>query len=149
MGEDPLRVAYAAVRRRERSRAEVSEWLERRGFGDEEVASALDRLEAMGELDDARFARLYAEDKRELSDWGPERIREALLARGVPLNDVEAALDADSHDRQLDRARELLERKGGDLESDVARGRALGFLTRRGYEYEVAYEAVRRHRRAA
>ena len=149
MAEDPLRVAYAAVRRRERSRAEVREWLERRGFGDEEVASALDRLEAMGELDDARFARLYAEDKRELSDWGPERIREALLARGVPLEGVEAALDADSQDRQLERARELLERKGGDLESDVARGRALGFLTRRGYEYEVAYEAVRRHGRAA
>ena len=59
--------------------------------------------------------------------------------------DVEEALDADSHDEQLDRATELLERKGGDLDSDVARGRALGFLTRRGYEYEVAYEAVRRH----
>jgi regulatory protein len=149
VAEDPLRIAYAAVRRRERSRAEVREWLEQRGFGDEEVASALDRLEAMGELDDARFARLYAEDKRELSDWGPERIREALLARGVPLEDVEVALDADSHDRQLERASELLERKGGDLESDVARGRALGFLTRRGYEYEVAYEAIRRHGHAA
>jgi regulatory protein len=149
MGEDPLRLAFAAVRRRERSTADVREWLERRGFGDEEIASAVDRLEAMGELDDARFARLFAEDKRELSDWGPERIREALLARGVPVEHVESALDADSHDRQLARARELLERKGGDLESDVARGRALGFLTRRGYEYEVAYEAVRRHGRAA
>jgi regulatory protein len=149
MSEDALRAGYAAVRRRERSTAEVRDWLERRGFGDEEVASALDRLEAMGELDDARFARLSAEDKRELSDWGPERIRDALLARGVPLEHVEAALDADSHDRQLDRARELLERKGGDLESDVARGRALGFLTRRGYEYEIAYEAIRRHGRAA
>jgi SOS response regulatory protein OraA/RecX len=63
----------------------------------------------------------------------------------VPSEDVEAALDADSMDEQLDRATELLERKGGDLDSDVARGRALGFLTRRGYDYEIAYEAVRRH----
>jgi regulatory protein len=149
MGEDPLRLAFAAVRRRERSRAEVREWLSRRGFDDEAVAATIERLEAMGELDDARFARLFAEDKRELSDWGPERIREALLARGVSLEHVEAALDTDSYDRQLARARELLERKGGDLDSDVARGRALGFLTRRGYEYEVAYEAVREHRRAA
>jgi regulatory protein len=145
MGEDPLRLAFAAVRRRERSRAEIREWLARRGFDQEEVEATIARLEAMGELDDARFARLFAEDKRELSDWGPQRIREALMARGVGVEHVEAALDADSYDRQLSRARELLERKGGDLESDVARGRALGFLTRRGYEYEIAYEAVRRH----
>ena len=144
-GEEALRLAFAAVRRRERSAAEIREWLARRGFDEEDVAEAIHRLEAMGELDDARFARLYAEDKRELSDWGPERIRDALLARGVSHEHVEAALDGDSYHRQLSRARELLERKGGDLESDVARGRALGFLTRRGYEYEIAYEAVRRH----
>jgi regulatory protein len=143
--DDPLRLAYAAVRRRERSTAEIREWLARRGFDEEDVAATIARLQAMGELDDGRFARLFAEDKRELSDWGPERIREALLARGVSLEHVEAALDADSFDRQLVRARELLERKGGDLESDVARGRALGLLTRRGYEYEIAYEAIRRH----
>ncbi len=135
----------AALRRRERSRAELAEWLARRGYEEQDRLAALDRLEQVGELDDARFARRYAEDKRELSGWGPERIREALLSRGVPLEEVEAALDADSHDEQLDRATELLERKGGDLDSDVARGRALGFLTRRGYEYEIAYEAVRRN----
>ena len=135
----------AALRRRERSRAELAEWLARRGFEETDRLAALDRLEQVGELDDTRFACRYAEDKRELSGWGPERIREALLSRGVPLEEVEAALDADSHDEQLDRATELLERKGGDLDSDVARGRALGFLTRRGYEYEIAYEAVRRH----
>ncbi|HEX6116759.1 MAG TPA: regulatory protein RecX [Solirubrobacterales bacterium] len=137
--------ALGALRRRERSRAELAEWLARRGYEQEDRIAALDRLEEVGELDDARFARRYAEDKRELSGWGPERIREALLARGVPLMEVEDALEADSHDEQLDRATELLERKGGDLDSDVARGRALGFLTRRGYEYEIAYEAVRRH----
>jgi len=133
------------LRRRERSRAELGEWLARRGFDEEERAAALDRLEQVGELDDASFSRRYAEDKRELSGWGPERIRESLLSRGVPLDLVEAALDADSLDEQLERAEVLLERKGGDLDSDVARGRALGFLTRRGYDYEIAYEAVRRH----
>ena len=135
----------AALRRKERTRAELETWLLARGHEPEEVAAALLRLEEVGELDDERFARRFAEDKRELSGWGPERIREALLARGLGFEQAEAALDADSWDEQLDRATELLERKGGDLDSDVARGRALGFLTRRGYEYEVAYEAIRRH----
>jgi regulatory protein len=142
---DAFGPAVAALRRKERSRAELDEWLARRGYEAGERRATLDRLEEVGELDDARFARAYAEDKRELSGWGPERIRDALLSRGVPFDAVEAALDADSLDEQLDRATELLERKGGDLDSDVARGRALGFLTRRGYDYEIAYEAVRRH----
>ena len=146
---DPAQEAFgkalAALRRRERSRAELDEWLFKRGYEESDRRAALDRLEQVGELDDSRFARRYAEDKRELSGWGPERIREALMARGVPFDEVESALDADSYTEQLDRATELLERKGGDLDSDVARGRALGFLTRRGYEYEIAYEAIRRH----
>jgi regulatory protein len=146
---DPAQEAFgkalAALRRRERSRAELDEWLAKRGYEETHRRAALDRLEQVGELDDSRFARRYAEDKRELSGWGPERIREALMARGVPYEEVEAALDADSYTEQLDRATELLDRKGGDLDSDVARGRALGFLTRRGYEYEIAYEAIRRH----
>lgn len=143
--QEAVALALGALRRRERSRAELDEWLVRRGVERADADEAVARLEAAGELDDANFARRYAEDKRELSGWGPERIREALLGRGVPVEAVEAALDTDSFDEQLDRAGELLDRKGGDLDSDVARGRALGFLTRRGYEYEIAYEAVRRH----
>ena len=96
-----------------------------------------------GELDDQRFARRYAEDKRELRGWGPERIREALTSRGVASDLVEMALEADSHDAQVRRASDLLARRGRPLDVDSDRARALGYLTRRGYEYEVAYEAVR------
>ena len=101
------------------------------------------RLTEIGELDDERFARRYAEDKRELRGWGAERIREALASRGVAPALVEAALEADSHDAQVRRASDLLARRGRPLDADADRARALGFLTRRGYEYEVAYEAIR------
>ena len=43
----------------------------------------------------------------------------------------------------------VLRGRGEPLTSEVARARALGFLTRRGYEYEAAYEAVRAAERAA
>ena len=49
----------------------------------EEIEAAVARLTEIGELDDERFARRYAEDKRELRGWGAERIREALASRGV------------------------------------------------------------------
>jgi regulatory protein len=140
---DPFEVALAALRRKERTSAELDGWLRQRGYAGEEVDAAVSGLTEAGELDDERFALRYAQDKRELRGWGAERIREALAARKVPSALIEVALEAESRDAAVDRATELLTRRGRALGNDAERSRALGFLTRRGYEYEVAYEAVR------
>jgi regulatory protein len=141
--QDAFEVGLAALRRKERTQAELVAWLRRRGYSEDDVEEAVGRLTEAGELDDERFARRYAEDKRELSGWGAERIREALLARGVASARVEAVLAADSHADQLNRASELLARRGRPLGDNAERQRALDYLARRGYEYEIAYEAVR------
>jgi regulatory protein len=145
--------ALAALRQRERGTAELADWLGQRDFTTAEVNTAIARLTEVGELDDRRFATRFAEDKRELRGWGPERIREALTSRRIPRELIEAALGGDGRDQQLGRAEALLERRGEPLEGDDARARALAFLTRRGYDLELAYEAVRRagreHREAA
>jgi len=146
---DAFQVALAALRRRERGTAELSGWLAKRGYGVEQIETTIDHLTELGELDDRRFARRYAEDKRELRGWGAERIRASLAARGIPVEAVEAALEADSHGAQVGRASDLLIRQGRPLEADSDRARAVGYLTRRGYDYEVAYEAIRQAARRA
>jgi len=140
---DAFAASLAALRRKERSSAELASWLGRRGFGAEEVEGAISSLVEAGELDDERFARRYADDKRELVGWGAERIRAALAKRGVERACIERALEDDSRAAQLERAAALLERRGQALAAESDLARALGFLTRRGYDYEIAYEAVR------
>ena len=140
---DAFEAALSALRRKERTTAELADLLEGRGYGPQEVTDAIARLVEAGALDDERFARLYAQDKQELQGWGPERIRAALGARGVPPSLAEAALEADTHEAQVGRARELLEARGRPLGADADRARAVGFLTRRGYDYEIAHEAIR------
>jgi len=139
----------AALRRRERGTAELAEWLAARGFDQAEVGGAIARLTEVGELDDLRFATRFAEDKRELRGWGPERIREVLAGRGIAPELIEAALGTDGHAEQLARASALLARRGEALATDAARSRALAFLTRRGYDLELSYEAIRRSSREA
>jgi regulatory protein len=141
--------ALEALSRKERTESELVSWLSERGFDAEEVDAALARLFDVGELDDARFARRYAEDKRELRGWGPQRIRAALEARGVGSAQIEAALGADDHDGQLERAVALLRRRSDSLDHEAGRARALAYLTRRGYDYELAYDAVRQCTRDA
>jgi regulatory protein len=138
-----MELALRALGRKERTVAELGEWLRARGVEAAEAEEVVERLLGTGTLDDERFARRYAEDKRDLAGWGPERIRRALLARGVDGELVEAALSAEGQSEQVERAASLLERQGADVSSDVARGRALALLARRGFPLEVAYEAVR------
>jgi regulatory protein len=140
---DAFEAALAALRRKERTGAELVAWLEKRGYGPAEIEMAISGLAEVGELDDERFARRYAEDKRELRGWGAERIRETLLRRGIAPSVVEATLAAESRDAQVVRASELLARRGRPLGEEADRARALDYLTRRGYEYEIAYEATR------
>jgi regulatory protein len=140
---DAFEFAVAALRRRERASAELADWLRRRGYGEDDVDVTIARLVDVGELDDERFARGYAGDKRTLRGWGAERIREALAARGIAAPLIEAALQEDSEADQVARARALLASRDRPLVEEADRARALGFLTRRGYGYEVAHEAIR------
>jgi len=147
---DAFERALEALSHKERTTAELVGWLEARGFGQSEIEAALDRLIETGAVDDEHFARRFAEDKRELRGWGPDRIREALAARGMERDLIDVALAGDGRATQLDRAIGLLERRGDPPVDDRSRARALAFLARRGYEAELAYEAVRgAERRAA
>jgi regulatory protein len=142
--------AVEALSRKERSAAELGAWLAERGFVPAEIEVAIGRLVAAGALDDERFAQRFAEDKRELRGWGPERIREALAGRGIDGELIDAALAGERRDSQLERAIELLERRAEAPADQASRARALAFLARRGYDSELAYDAVRlAERRAA
>jgi regulatory protein len=145
--DDPLELALRALGRRERSVAELSSWLAERGVAPDAVEATVAQLKEIGQLDDVDFARHYAQDKRELAGWGAERIREALLARGVAPEHIEAALGGDGPMEQVGRAVELLVRRAKPLAEERDRSRALGYLTRRGYSYEIAHDAIRAYQR--
>lgn len=143
-----LNAAVGALQRRERTVRELHEWMLGRGLEGDLVDDVLAELVEVGELDDERFAFAFAADKRELSGWGSERIEAALVDRGLDRSLAERAA-GEPRDSQLERAAELLRRRGEPLEDEGSRTRALSFLTRRGYEYELAYDAIRLTERAA
>lgn len=102
-------------------------------------------LERDGYLDDATYARRFAEDRRALDGWGSERIERDLLARGIAPEVIAAACGGRSHEDELDAALAVLRRRIGRAPADErGRQRALSVLVRRGYELDLAYDAVRR-----
>ena len=101
--------AVRALSHKARTEAELRMLLAERGFADA-VEDVVLRLQEMDELDDARFAALYAADKRELRGWGPERIRVALVQRGIAEGIAAAAVAGEDAGEQAERAAGLLDR---------------------------------------
>jgi regulatory protein len=142
--ERALDLAYHAVARRERTIAELRTCLERKRVGPVAIDAAVEQLCEAGLLDDARYARRFAEDKRELERWGRERIARDLHRRGVPPELIESAVTDPGRDAELETAVLLLEHRfQTPPTSDRERNRAWGLLIRRGYTPEIAYDAVR------
>ena len=146
--ERAVDLAYKAVGRRERTVAELRTLLERKRVDPGAIAEAVEELSEAGFLDDARYARRFAEDKRDLEQWGSERIARELQRRGIAPDLVEAASRDRSAAAELETAVLLLERRlGAPARDDRERDRAWRMLVRRGYSPELAYEAIRRHER--
>ena len=118
-------------------------------MGEGEIEEVIAVLAEAGAIDDRDFARRYAEDKRQLSGWGPERIERGLQVRGVSGEHIEAALAVEGEREQLERAAWLLATRGMSCATDPERERALALLVRRGYGLDLAYEAVRAAERAS
>ena len=146
--ERAIDLAYRAVGSRDRTVAELRTFLERKRVEPAAIETAVDELVEAGYLDDARYARRFAEDKRTLERWGSERIARDLRRRGVEPELVQSAVAVYDRDAELETALLLLDARFPDPPADDrGRDRAWSLLVRRGYEHELAYEALRIHRR--
>lgn len=149
-----LHLAYAQLNRRDCTLSEIRGRLARSGVSAPITESAIGALRDQGLLDDERFARLFVSDKRRLEQWGSDRIRRGLIARGISGEDADAALaqepeDADEGESELARALSVLRRRFPEPPADPrTRERALGVLLRKGYESELALDALAAHSRA-
>lgn len=138
-----LAQAYAYINRRERTEFEVRRQLEGGGASATAIDYAVRTLLEEGYLDDARFARVFAEDKRSLESWGSERIRRSLREHGVERRIIDDTLAADDGADELARAVDLLRRRFPTPPRDRReRDRALGVMLRKGYDGHVAIDAL-------
>jgi len=148
--DDPLALALRFLSRRERTVTEMRRHLLQKGVEPNAVDEVIEELIDQGYLDDVRYARVFVQDKRELEQWGSERIRRTLLERGIDHDLVDETLaphedEAENGDGggELARALALLrERFPGPPRDHRERERALGVLLRKGYDPELALDAL-------
>jgi regulatory protein len=144
-----LELSYRYLNRRERTEAELRAHLEGNGIAADGIDLAITALTETRMLDDARYARVFTEDKRTLEGWGTERICLALRQRGIDRDLIDRALEEGAIESELERAVSLLRSRFPTPPADRReRDRALGVLIRKGYDSEIAHDALTAHERA-
>jgi regulatory protein len=143
-----LDLSYRYLGFRDRTVVEVRRHLEAKRVEPDTIEQTVAELQELDYLDDARFARRFVEDRRSLDHWGNERIERKLLSAGVAPDLIAPALAEREDGGELEAALTVLSRRFREPpETDRDRERALGFLVRKGYELEIAYDAIRAYGR--
>ncbi len=130
---------------RARTRLELRQRLERRGFEAEAIERALDRLTGVGLVDDEAFARDLAASRVEQGVDAPRIIVE-LKDRGIaPDLAVRIAGESAPPSDRAERCRELAEGRLSKLKGlrpEVQYRRLAAYLVRRGYPGDVVENVV-------
>ena len=131
---------------RARTRAELAGQLARRGYPDDVSNRVLDRLAAVGLVDDADFAEQWVRTRRRSAGKGKRALVAELRTKGVEDDVIGAALDGMGPGAERDNAAELVRMRlrRENLDGDVAKvtRRLVGMLARRGYCQTVAFDTV-------
>jgi regulatory protein len=139
-------LAWRALNRRERTVAELARLLAAKRVEPAAIETVVAELRDQGYLDDASYAQRFADDRRRLDGWGAERIERKLLALGVDRELVAAVVGQREPAEELEAALAILARRFPEPPATPRdRDRALGVLLRKGYELELAHDALRRH----
>jgi regulatory protein len=138
-------VAWRRLAHRDRTEAEIVDAFLKARVEPELAEEVLGELREGGYVDDAQFARRFVEDRRRLDAWGSDRIERRLGELGVARELVRAALGGDGAHDELEAAVALLARRfPAPPSTPRERDRLLGVLVRKGYDLELAYDALRR-----
>lgn len=147
--------AYRILSYRDRTSHELRAKLNEKGFSDEVISEVILFLQEIGALNDLRFARQWARSRMERLHFGPIRLRQELLEKGVSAEETEALLNqlSEEHD-PVTSAEEALTRRfqGGTLHVKepallgdlAAQKRAFAFLQRKGFSTEIILKVFRK-----
>lgn len=129
---------------RPRSRAEIEDYLQKRGIDEDQIEGIAERLERAGLLDDEVFAHYWVENRERFRPRGLRALRYELRAKGIRDDIIERALASVDVSDSAYRSAGKKARQLRDQDRQTFYRKLVEYLARRGFDYEVARETAER-----
>lgn len=130
-----------------RTKQECILHLQKKGFYAPSIQAALQRVEALGYLDDMHYSTEYVKTKALLENVGPLKIKAGLTRKGIDPEIIEKALLSYDDAMRQDRIQKLLEKlnaKYNSLPQRVRQNKCKQALLAKGFAFEDFYQALSR-----
>jgi regulatory protein len=135
--------AFLLLSYKARTTSELKQRLARKGFSPDIISLTLQRLAELKMVDDAGFARRFAEDRINIGHKGKWRVRGELLKRGIDRKQIDEAI-AEAPD-EVAAAKEVATKylsRNQRLVPTVLKRRLYALLARRGFSPDTIRRAI-------
>ncbi len=129
---------------RERCEQEIQTWLTQKQYDPQIILQVMERLRHYRYVDDARFAKLFIAQKTRNKPCSRFALCFELQKRGISEDLIAPLLSEYADADQAYRALISRSARWQHPDKKTARGKALGFLRYRGFDYETAAGAWER-----
>ena len=129
-----------------KTRHQLEKALAKKGTPDDIAKTVLDRLTALGYVDDLAYAQMFIRSKTHTKHLARRAMSYELAKRGVHKDLIEEALSDITTEDEWEMARELVAKKlrsGRELSTEVITRRLMGTLARKGYPGAIAGAVIR------
>ncbi len=140
------RYALKLLSYRSRSRKEMIERLQRKGFGTNEISRVIDSLENAGLVRDETLARGLLKNAKERRYLGKRGIKILLAKRGIERELINETLSGFTEDMEEESALRLVEKKFKALRAypeDTIKQRLWRLLERKGFSTHIINTALK------
>lgn len=132
--------AISVLARSSKSEKELKFKLSVKGYDDESINAAIEKLKANKYIDDDDYCKKFINDKINLSNYGKRRIKEALVNKGIDRQLIDDNIKFILQDDEIKKAYALAEKKLKsltDVEPIKKKMKISSFLLNKGFDYEI------------
>ena len=129
-----------------KTRAQLARALARRGVPEDAAEAVLGRFAEVGLIDDAMFANAWVESRHYGRGLSGRALAAELRTRGVPADDIKAAVGGLDPEQEIATARSLVARRLAATRGQPTPARIrrlIDVLARKGYSQALAYRLAR------
>lgn len=139
--------ALRIIERSYKTEKEIKERLIEKGYDLESILPVVDFLKEYSFIDDREYMKMYVKDR--IRRQGSQKIKYALIKKGIDPNEIEDNLTNINKDDERDVALELVQKKYSQLverEKDIYKlsNKLYRFLVGRGYDYALAKDVIKK-----
>ena len=131
---------------RERCSSEVLQKMYQINVPEKWRSALIEELEALGYIDDARYASLFVRSKFNQNKWGKLKIKSGLIGKRVPLQIIETVLNEIDDEQYIGTLNKLLVGKFKTLPAMgkfKTKEKLIAYTSQREYEINLIYDALK------